>query len=86
MARVLSKILSPINDVSLASEVVNAMWDTLGVNILLGACSEVLVFFETERLFDARFEHFTGLLTQDRMCFVRRLKVLLPSALDVGTH
>lgn len=86
MARVLSEILGPINDVSLASKVVDAVWNTLGIDILLGACSEVFILLKTERLFHTGFEHFTGLLTQDRMSFVGRLKVLLPSAFDVGSH
>ena len=86
MPWVLPEILCTVNDVSLAAKVVNPMRDALCVNILLGTCSEVFFLLETERILDAVFEHLTGLLTQQWVLFVVRLKVLLPGVFQKRGH
>ena len=48
MAGVFSEVFRPIDDVALASEVVNSVRDALSVDVLLGTGSEVLLFLETE--------------------------------------
>ena len=86
MAWVFSEVLSPINDVPFASEIVDTMRDTLCIDVFLSTGSEVLFFLETERVLYAFFEHGTGLLTEDRVLIVIRLEILLPGALDIGSH
>lgn len=86
MSWVFPEILCTVNDVSLAAKVVNPMRDALCVNILLGTCSEVFFLLEAERILDAVFEHLTGLLTQQWVLFVVRLKVLLPGVFQKRGH
>ena len=86
MSWVLPEILCTVNDVSLAAKVVNPVGDALCINVLLGTCSEVFVLLEAERILDAVFEHLTGLLTQQWVLFVVRLKVLLPGVFQKRGH
>lgn len=59
MARVLSEILSPVNDVALAAKIVDSMRDALRVDVFLGAGTEVFLRCHALRVLDTYFEHFS---------------------------
>jgi len=63
MARVLTKVLRPINHIPLASKVVYSVRDAFRINFLLSTLSEIFTFFETHRVFNAIFEHGARFLT-----------------------
>ena len=86
MARVLSKVFCPVDDVPLAAEVVNSVRYALSIDIFLSAGTEVLLLLKAERVLDASLEHFTRLLAQDRVLLVVWLEVLLPGVLDKRAH
>lgn len=82
MARVLTKILRPINHVPLASEVVYSMGDTFCIYFFLGTLSEILTLFETQGVFNTVFEHRTRFLTQRRVFLVIWFAILFPERLN----
>ena len=86
MARVLSEVFRAIDDVPLAPEVINPVRDALGVDILLCTSSKVLLLLEAEGVLNAVLEHLSRLLAKERMLLMVRLKVLLPRALNKGSH
>ncbi len=86
MARVFPEILCTVNNVSLASKIVNSVRYTLCVDVFLGAGAEILFLCHAQRVLNTGLEHFTGLLTEDGMLFMVRLKILFPSTLQERSH
>ena len=86
MARILSEVFCAINDVPFAPEVINSVRDALGVDIFLCTSSKVFLLLEAEGAFNAVLEHLSRLLAKERVLFMVRLKVLLPRALNKGSH
>ena len=62
MAWVLPEILRSVNNVALASEVIDSVRDALSIDILLGTRPKVLRILEAEGALDARLEHLSRLL------------------------
>lgn len=86
MARVLSEILGPVNDVALAAKIVDSVGDALRVYVFLGAGAEVFLCSHAKRVLDTIFEHCSRLLAQYRVLVMIGLEILLPGVLDKGSH
>ena len=86
MSWVLPKVLGPIDDIPLASKVVNSVGNTLCIDTLLCALSEVLILLETVGSLDTVLEHFPTLLAQFGIFIMIWLKILFPRILDKGSH
>ena len=81
MAGVLPKILGAINHEALAAKEIDSIGYALSIDLFAGAFLEILVLLEAGTVFDASFEHFSGLLAEFRMLIVIRLEILLPNIL-----
>lgn len=86
MTRVLAEVFCAVNDVALASKVVDTVGNALGIDILLGACPKILLVLHAEGVFDAGLEHFARLLAEDGVLIVVRLKIFLPGIFDKRGH
>ena len=86
MARILPEVLCAINNVALAPKVVDSVRDALSVDVLLSTSPEIFTLFHAEGVLDAGLEHFAGLLAENWVLLVVRLKVLLPGVLDEACH
>ena len=62
MTRVFSEIFSSVDHVSLASEVIDTVRNTLSVYALLSTLPEIFLLCETETILHAVFKHLAGLL------------------------
>jgi len=86
MSGILAEILRAINDVALATEIVNTMWDAFCIDVFLGTGAKVFLLRHALGVLDAIFEHFARLLTQFRVLLVAGLEVLLPAGFNVRAH
>lgn len=86
MARVFAEVLGAVNDVALASKVVDSVGDALRIDVLLGTGSEVFLLLHAERVLNTVLEHGPRLLAKLGVLVVARLKVFLPSAFDKRSH
>ena len=82
MPRVLAEVLRSINHVSLASEVVDSVWNAFSVDTLLGTGPKILILLKAVGVLDAVLKHLARLLAQGRMFLVIRLCPLLPFVLN----
>ena len=78
MPWVLPKVLSPVDHIAFAAEVINAMRYALSIDTFLGAHSEVFLLLKAVTILYAVFEHLTRLLTERWVRLMVRLGELLP--------
>jgi hypothetical protein len=81
MSWVLPEVLSPVNHIAFASEVVNAVRDALSVYTFLGTNSEIFLLLKAVTILDAVFKHLTRLLTEGWVRLMVRFGELLPRIL-----
>ena len=86
MARVLPKVFCAVDNVALAAKVVDSVGDALGIDVLLGARTEILRRLHAYGCLDTVFKHFSGLLAELRVLIVVGLKILFPCSFDEGRH
>lgn len=78
MARVLTKVFSSVNHISLAAEVINSVGDAISIYAFLCALPKVFLFCEANTILYAILEHLATFLTQGRVLFVVWLCKPLP--------
>ena len=86
MARILSEVFRAIDDVPFAPKIINSVRDALGVDVLLCTSSKVFLLLEAKGVLNTILEHLSRLLAKERVLLMVRLKVLLPRALNKGSH